>query len=93
MRSTSTSRTDVYEAITNQIISAIEAGAGSGKVQLPWHRSGASITRPVNIASKNPYRGVNTIALWAPPMHTATRTASGAPTRQWAGARGPGPQG
>lgn len=65
MRSTCNSRTDVYEAITNQIITAIEAGAGSGKVQLPWHRSGASITRPVNIASSNPYRGVNTIALWA----------------------------
>jgi antirestriction protein ArdC len=65
MPSTSTSRTDVYEAITHQIITAIEAGAGNGHVQLPWHRSGAAITRPVNIASKNAYRGVNTIALWA----------------------------
>ena len=65
MTSSNSNRFDVYEAITNQIITAIEAGAGSGKVQLPWHRSGASITRPVNIASKNPYRGVNTIALWA----------------------------
>jgi antirestriction protein ArdC len=63
MKTTSTSRFDVYEAITNQIIAAIEAGAGN--VQLPWHRSGSSITRPVNIASGNGYRGINTIALWA----------------------------
>ncbi|MDQ4418831.1 ArdC-like ssDNA-binding domain-containing protein [Sphingobium sp. DEHP117] len=63
MTSKSTSRFDVYEAITNQIVAAIEAGAG--KVQLPWHRQGASIMRPTNIASGNAYRGVNTVALWA----------------------------
>ena len=57
------SRFDVYETITNQIITAIEAGAE--KVRLPWHRSGSSITRPVNIVSGNSYRGINTIALWA----------------------------
>lgn len=65
MQRTTIPRTDVYDAITNQIITAIEAGAGTGKVQLPWHRSGASIMRPVNIASANPYRGVNTVALRA----------------------------
>ena len=63
MRSTSTSRTDVYEAITNQIIAAIDAG--TGEVQLPWHRKGSAIYRPVNIASGKAYRGVNTVALWA----------------------------
>jgi len=35
---------DVYEAVTNQIITAIEAGAG--QVAMPWHASGAAITRP-----------------------------------------------
>ncbi len=63
MTTSSPSRFDVYEAITNQIIAAIETG--SGKVQMPWHRSGASIMRPVNVASRNAYRGVNTVALWA----------------------------
>jgi antirestriction protein ArdC len=63
MTTKSTTRFDVYEAITNQIVSAIEAGAG--QVQLPWHRKGAAICRPVNVASKNSYRGVNTVALWA----------------------------
>jgi antirestriction protein ArdC len=63
MPTKSSSRFDVYEAITNQIITAIDAG--TGKVQLPWHRKGASIMRPVNIASHNAYRGINTVALWA----------------------------
>lgn len=63
MTNSTSSRFDVYEAITNQIVSAIEAGAG--QVQLPWHRKGAAIYRPVNVASKNAYRGVNTVALWA----------------------------
>jgi antirestriction protein ArdC len=49
MTSSTTSRFDVYEAITNQIITAIEAGAGA--VKLPWHRKGSAIYRPVNIVS------------------------------------------
>lgn len=63
MTSSTSSRFDVYEAITNQIITAIEAGAG--QVQLPWHRKGSAIYRPINIASGKAYRGVNTVALWA----------------------------
>src|SRR3546814_4303306 len=63
MTNSTSSRFDVYEAITNQIVSAIEAGPG--QVQLPWHRKGFAIYRPVNVASKNAYRGVNTVALWA----------------------------
>jgi antirestriction protein ArdC len=63
MNTTSLSRLDIYETITNQIIAAIETG--SGKMQMPWHRSGASIIRPVNVASRNAYRGINTVALWA----------------------------
>lgn len=63
MTSSPTHRFDVHEAITNQIIAAIDAG--TGKLQMPWHRSGANIMRPVNVASGNGYRGINTIALWA----------------------------
>lgn len=63
MTASSTERFDVHQAITNQIIAAIDAG--TGKLQMPWHRSGANIMRPVNVASGNAYRGVNTVALWA----------------------------
>ena len=62
-QSASPARFDVYEAITNQIIAAIEQGADHP--QMPWHRSGGSIERPVNVTSKRAYRGVNTVALWA----------------------------
>ena len=63
MTTSSKPRFDVHEAITNQIIAAIEAG--TGKLQMPWHRSGANVMRPVNVASGNGYRGINTVALWA----------------------------
>ncbi len=56
------SRFDVHQHITNQIIAAIEAGAGEFK--LPWHRPGADLVSPKNIVSKASYRGVNILALW-----------------------------
>lgn len=53
----------IYDTITNQIIAALEAGAG--KFSLPWHRSNAPLTRPMNAATRKTYRGVNVLALWA----------------------------
>ena len=57
-----TSHFDVHQHITNQITSAIEAGAGDFK--LPWHRPSADLVSPKNIASKAAYRGVNILSLW-----------------------------
>jgi len=37
-------RFDIHQHITNQIVAAIEAGAGD--FRLPWHRSAGSIMRP-----------------------------------------------
>ena len=51
-------RFDIHQHITDKIVSAIERGAGD-------FRSAGSIMRPVNIASKKAYRGVNVVALWA----------------------------
>lgn len=59
----STQTASIYDTITSQIITMLEAGAGECK--LPWHRSGAPHYRPMNAATKKPYRGVNVIALWA----------------------------
>jgi antirestriction protein ArdC len=58
-----TGRFDIHQHITGKIVSAIERGAGD--FRLPWHRAASSIMRPVNIASKKAYRGVNVLALWA----------------------------
>ena len=55
-------RLDVHQHITDQIVTAMEAGAGHW--QMPWHRSAHAITRPKNIASGNAYRGINILSLW-----------------------------
>lgn len=75
-------RFDIHQHITNQIISAIESGAGDFK--LPWHTGSGSIMRPTNIASKKPYRGVNIVALWAASYHKNYQSGIWGTYRQWA---------
>ncbi len=53
---------DVHEAITQKIIAAIEAGAGS--FEMPWHRPGVAFTIPTNAATDKAYRGSNILSLW-----------------------------
>jgi len=55
-------RFDVYQAITERIIEAIEHGAG--ELKLPWHRPAGSLTRSVNIHSGAAYRGISVMTLW-----------------------------
>ena len=55
-------KASIYETITNQIVAAIEEGAGLYK--MPWHRARADITNPVNVTSGRSYRGLNVITLW-----------------------------
>ena len=59
----STATASIYDTITNQIIAALERGTGD--YTLPWHRSSAPLTRPVNAVTRKAYRGVNVLALWA----------------------------
>jgi antirestriction protein ArdC len=53
---------DIYERITNEIVAAIEAGAGT--YRMPWHVTDADRFRPVNVTSERAYRGVNVLSLW-----------------------------
>src|SRR6056297_1318144 len=55
-------RKDIHQQVTDSIISAIEAGAGAW--QMPWHRSGEGLNRPVNIDTHKHYRGINILNLW-----------------------------
>ena len=57
-----TARFDIHQTITDQIIAAIEAGAGEFKI--PWHRAGVDLLHPRNVSSKIAYRGVNILTLW-----------------------------
>lgn len=60
--SKSSSKFDIHQEITNRIIDALEA---AGEFQLPWvTQRGGSFDRPVNVASKRPYNGVNIVSLW-----------------------------
>lgn len=72
---------DVHQAVTNQIIAAIEAGAGNW--QMPWHRTGEGLNRPVNVDTGNHYRGVNVIALWASAQMRGFSTGTWGTYRQW----------
>ena len=56
------SRANIYEGITGKIVAAIETGAGEWR--MPWHHNGTSTSRPINVVSRKPYRGVNVVALW-----------------------------
>jgi antirestriction protein ArdC len=55
---------DVYSRVTSQIINAIERGVSSNW-RMPWHTSGKFAFSPINVTSKKPYRGINTVCLWA----------------------------
>ncbi len=60
--SKSNSKFDVHQEITKRIVSALET---AGEFQLPWIKNqGGSFARPINIASKKPYNGVNIVSLW-----------------------------
>ncbi|GLI95083.1 ArdC family protein [Methylocystis echinoides] len=77
-----TERFDIHQHITNQIIASIENGAG--EFRLPWHRSAGNIMRPVNIASKNAYRGVNVLTLWAAADACGYGSGTWGTYKQWA---------
>jgi antirestriction protein ArdC len=72
---------DIYQCVTDQIIAAIEAGAS--EYRMPWHHDGSSITTPVNVASRNAYRGVNVVALWAAAQAAAYPSGIWGTYRQW----------
>ena len=75
-------RFDIHQHITDKIVSAIERGAG--EFRLPWHRSAGNIMRPVNIASKKAYRGVNVVALWAYAEEYGYSSGTWGTYKQWA---------
>lgn len=75
------SRADVYARITDEIIRAIEKGAGTFRA--PWHHDGGAAFRPENVASGKAYRGVNVLALWAAGDALGYRTGLWGTYRQW----------
>src|SRR5437773_4510572 len=60
---TATEKPDVYQRVTSRIVNAIEQGVRNWR--MTWHTSGKFAFSPVNVTSKKPYRGINTVCLWA----------------------------
>lgn len=81
MTSSLNAQHNVYQAVTDRIVEAIEAGAG--EFVMPWHRVSAGIGRPTNAATGKRYQGTNVVALWA--EGSLSKFASGfwATYRQW----------
>lgn len=80
-------KTDLYQRVTNQIIAAIEAGAG--EYRMPWNPrlcGGASVRIPHNPVGQYGYKGVNVLSLWGAQQANAHPTAEWATYRQWASA-------
>jgi antirestriction protein ArdC len=76
------SRADIYARITDEIIAAIEKGAG--EYRAPWHHDGSAVFRPANVVSGKAYRGVNVLALWAAGAARGYASGLWGTYRQWA---------
>src|SRR6266480_3133054 len=79
--STAPEKRDVYAQVTAQIITAIEQGAGTWR--MPWHTSGRFAFSPINVASKKPYRGINTVCLWAAAQAKGYESGEWGTYKQW----------
>jgi len=78
------SRGNIQERITNQIIVAIEAGAGD--YRMPWNPKlcgGSAISMPHNPVGRYGYHGINILALWASQQGNDFPTSEWATFRQW----------
>jgi len=67
--------------VTDAIVNAIEQGVGSWR--LPWHTSGKFAFSPINVASRKPYRGINTLCLWAAAQAKGYERGEWATYQQW----------
>ena len=70
-----------YQSVTDQIIQSIENGVGTWR--MPWHTSGRFAFSPINVASKKPYRGINTVCLWAAAEAKGYERGEWATYQQW----------
>src|SRR5690606_18933987 len=81
MTTNTTRLTDVHQQVTDQIVAAIEKGAGD--YMMPWHCKGVAQNRPANILTGNRYRGVNVLALWVAALQHGFSSGTWGTYRQW----------
>jgi antirestriction protein ArdC len=76
---------DVYQTVTDRIVSMIERGAGEWR--MPWHAApasepGAPVAMPRNVTGRT-YRGVNVPLLWASAQAFGYGSPTWATYKQW----------
>jgi len=80
----STPREDLHQRITNQIITAIEAGTGS--YRMPWNPklcTGGTVRLPHNPVGNYAYHGINILTLWGSQEQYGYATPAWATFKQW----------
>jgi len=50
---------------------------------MPWHTSGKFAFSPINVSSKKPYRGINTVCLWSAAQTKGYERGEWATYQQW----------
>jgi len=73
---------DLYQSVTDHIISTIENLSEDDQLIMPWHRSGLS-ELPTNVESKNNYNGVNILSLWVAAIDRGFTSNLWGTYRQW----------
>lgn len=75
-------RADVHQAVTDAIIKMLETADAEG-ASFPWCRSGVAHSRPTNALTKQRYRGINVLTLWATADANNYRSGIWATFKQW----------
>jgi antirestriction protein ArdC len=78
---TATPTLNVFERVTSAIVNAIEAGAGT--YRMPWVVRQDKGFSPVSVGTAKPYRGVNTLVLWAQAQTKGYSSSLWGTYRQW----------
>jgi antirestriction protein ArdC len=78
---TTAPKKDVYRRVTDAIVNAIEQGAGT--YRMPWIVRKDKGFSPISISTVKPYRGVNTLVLWAQSQSKGYTSALWGTYRQW----------
>lgn len=78
---TPSTKFDLYQTVTDQIVQAIEESRASG-IDLPWYRGGGT-SLPINAVTGQAYRGVNVLSFWAAAEIRGFATGHWATYKQW----------
>ena len=78
---TTAQKSDVYQRVTDAIVTAIEQGAG--QYRMPWLVRQDKGFSPISISTVKPYRGINTLVLWSQSQCKGYSSALWGTYQQW----------